>query len=163
MASFASIQPLVVTISAVQVKNLDLSPLNSWAALEPSELLDKAGQLELVFSWDRQADDPRELSEIPELRLWTLRADAIYPWLPWVLKRSGGQLCRHVAMLLPHGFHPNDGIYFGSESLDLWIPHRLFWLDAWSRQAGLNCRQGLAQMAAVLGFELDPSFWTNIS
>jgi hypothetical protein len=39
------------------------------------------------------------------------------------------------------------------------MTHRLFLLDGWARSQGLNCRQGLGQMAAVLGFELDSSFW----
>jgi hypothetical protein len=77
-----------------------------------------------------------------------------------VLERSRGTLTRHVAMLLPHGFSRSEGIRFAPESLDLWITHRLFWLDSWSMGAGVPCRQGLAQMAAVLGFELDPLFWS---
>lgn len=106
---------------------------------------------------------PRELSEIAELRLWSLRADAACPWLPLVLERSGGQLARHVAMLLPHQFNRSEGIRFAPESLELWITHRLFVLDDWARAGGLNCRQNLGQMAAVLGFELDPGFWERLS
>jgi hypothetical protein len=119
--------------------------------------------LSLDFDWPLQPGDPRELSELPELRLWSLRADALHPWLPLVLDRGGGQLCRHVAMLLPHRFSRHEGIRFAPESLELWITHRFFLLDHWSHERGLNCRQGLAQMAAVLGFELDPSFWEPIS
>jgi hypothetical protein len=96
------------------------------------------------------------------VRLWCLRADALHPWLPLMLERAGGQLTRHVAMLLPHGFQPNEGIRFSEGSLDLWITHRLFLLDHWGRSQGIECRQGLAQMAAVLGFELDPSFWATL-
>jgi hypothetical protein len=65
-------------------------------------------------------------------------------------------------MLLPHTFSRNEGIRFAPDSLELWITHRLFLLDAWSRAAGLNTRQGLGQMAAVLGFELDPEFWSAL-
>ena len=61
---------------------------------------------------------------------------------------------------LPHRFQPQEGIRFAEESLDLWVSHRLFLLDAWASESGLSCRQGLAQMAAVLGFELDPGFWS---
>ena len=49
-----------------------------------------------------------------------------------------------------------------NEALELWITHRLFGLDAWARLNGLSIRQGLAQMAAVLGFELDASFWDHL-
>ena len=86
-------------------------------------------------------------------------ADALLPWLPLLLERSSGQLTRHVAMLLPHGFSRSEGIRFAPESLELWITHRLFRLDAWTQEAGVPCRQKLSQMAAVLGFDLEPSFW----
>jgi hypothetical protein len=125
-------------------------------------LLAASGRLELSFSWPREAEDPRELSEIPELRLWSLRADAAHPWLPLVLERASGQLTRHVAMLLPHGFQRTEGIRFAPESLELWLTHRLFLLDGWLRSAGLNGRAGLGQMAAVLGYELDPDFWSRL-
>ncbi|MCP9801728.1 CRR6 family NdhI maturation factor [Synechococcus sp. RedBA-s] len=155
--------PSSLSVSAESVRSLDLSPLQPWSACAPADLLAAAGALDLSFDWPLQPEDPRELSELPELRLWSLRADALHPWLPLVLDRSGGQLCRHVAMVLPHGFSRHEGIRFAPESLELWITHRFFLLDHWSQERGLNCRQGLAQMAAVLGFELDPSFWESIS
>lgn len=153
--------PEPLKVSADQVRRLDLSPLAPLAALAPAQLLGSAGGLAIDFDWPREAQDPRELSEIPELRLWSLRADALHPWLPLVLERSGGQLTRHVAMLLPHGFSPTEGIRFAPESLDLWITQRLFLLDHWAAAAGLECRANLAQMAAVLGYELDPGFWSG--
>jgi hypothetical protein len=159
MADSFQAAPAVVTVTADQLRQLDLAPLSPWAALTPQVLVQRAGGLELQFNWPRAADDPRELSEIPELRLWALRADAAHPWLPLVLERGSGQLTRHVAMLLPHGFSRTEGIRFAAESLELWMTHRLFLLDGWARSQGLNCRQGLGQMAAVLGFELDSSFW----
>ncbi len=149
-------------VSAASIASLALEPLEPWAALSAAELVRRAGQLVLELEWPRLDSDPRELSEIPEVRLWCLRADALHPWLPLLLERAGGQLTRHVAMLLPHGFQRNEGIRFSEGSLDLWITHRLFLLDHWGRSQGLECRQGLAQMAAVLGFELDPSFWATL-
>lgn len=149
-------------IGAEVIRSLDLRPLEAWAALDPASLLASAASVELVFDWPRQADDPRELSEIPELRLWSLRADACHPWLPLLLERAGGQLTRHVAMLIPHGFQRTEGIRFAPESLELWLTHRLFLLDHWLAQAGLSGRAGLGQMAAVLGYELDPAFWTPL-
>ncbi len=149
-------------MSATQVRGLDLSPLAPLAGLAPAELLSVASGLAIAFDWPRQAEDPRELSEIPELRLWSLRADALHPWLPLVLERSGGQLTRHVAMLLPHGFSRTEGIRFAPESLELWITQRLFLLDHWAAAAGIECRANLGQMAAVLGYELDPGFWSVI-
>jgi len=149
--------PLLIDSGAIQ--NLDLTPLDPWASLTPASLVKGGAELVLDFDWPREPEDPRELSEIPEIRLWSLRADAAYPWLPLVLERSSGQLTRHVAMLLPHSFSRNEGIRFAAESLELWITHRLFSLDGWAQSHGLSCRQGLGQMAAVLGFELDANFW----
>lgn len=159
MAQAPSPVPQRLRIEADQIRDLDLSTLDALRRLTVPELLAGAGQLELAFEWPREPEDPRELSELPELRLWSLRADALLPWLPLLLERSSGQLTRHVAMLLPHGFSRSEGIRFAPESLELWITHRLFLLDAWSQAAGQPSRQGLAQMAAVLGFELDPTFW----
>lgn len=152
--------PGSIVVSATAIRTLDPTPLESLLRLPPTDYLARSGSIELQLDWPRQADDPRELSEIPEVRLWSLRVDALCPWLPVVLDRSGGQLTRHVAMLLPHGFNRQEGIRFAPESLELWITHRLFLLDEQARAAGLNCRAGLGQMAAVLGFELDPGFWS---
>ncbi|HYP03255.1 MAG TPA: CRR6 family NdhI maturation factor [Cyanobium sp.] len=162
MASLPPPAPDPVAVSAEQIRALDLTPLRSLALLAPSQLVERSGLLELGFTWPRPAEDPRELSEIAEVRLWSLRADAAHPWLPLLLERSGGTLTRHVAMLLPHVFSRNEGIRFAPDSLELWITHRLFLLDDWSRAAGLNTRHGLGQMAAVLGFELDPEFWSAL-
>ncbi len=152
--------PLI--ISATAIRSLDLSPLATLAALPPRQMVAIGAALTLDFDWPLAADDPRERSELPELRLWSLRADALCPWLPLLLDRSSGQLARHVAMLLPHGFSRSEGLRFAPESLELWITHRLFLLDAWAQADGLNIRQGLGQMAAVLGFDLDPAFWDPI-
>jgi hypothetical protein len=46
--------------------------------------------------------DPRELSEFPDIRLWFLRLDATYPWLPVLLDWRAGELARYAAMLVPH-------------------------------------------------------------
>jgi len=161
MASADAWTPLTIRVD--QVRALSLEPLAAMRELPTAAVLRRGADLELGFDWPRREDDPRELSEIAELRLWSLRADAACPWLPLVLERSGGQLARHVAMLLPHQFNRGEGLRFAPESLELWITHRLFVLDDWARAAGLNCRQNLGQMAAVLGFELDPGFWERFN
>ncbi|MFQ6539063.1 MULTISPECIES: CRR6 family NdhI maturation factor [Aphanothece] len=154
--------PAPVLVSSTAIGSLDLSPLAAWAALAPEQLLTFTGTLEISLDWPRADDDPRELSEIPEVRLWCLRADAVLPWLPLLIERSTGQLTRHVAMLLPHGFSRGEGIRFAPEALELWITHRLFLLDDWASSRQLNCRQGLVQMAAVLGLEVDAAFWDSL-
>jgi len=154
--------PEPVVVSADQVRQLDLSVLKPWLELAPAELLARTDQLSLSFDWPQAPEDPRELSEIAELRLWSLRADAHYPWMPLLLERSSGQLCRHVAMQLPHSFSRSEGIRFAPASLELWITHRLFGLEAWGRSQGIACRGQLTAMATVLGYELDPHFWTAL-
>ena len=154
--------PEPVLVSAEQVRQLDLSALKPWLELAPAELLARSGQLSLSFAWPQAPEDPRELSEIAELRLWSLRADAHYPWLTLLLERSSGQLCRHVAMQLPHSFSRSEGIRFAPASLELWITHRLFGLEAWGRSQGIACRGQLTAMATVLGYDLDPHFWTAL-
>ncbi len=151
--------PAPLRISRAQIRALDLSPLAPFTALPLADLLARAGQVELQLDWPTPPEDPRELSEIPEVRLWCLRADAECPWLPLLLERASGTVSRHVAMLLPHRFSRNEGLQFAPESLELWMSHRLFQLDALARLDHLDCRQGLAQMAAVLGYDLDPAFW----
>ena len=118
-----------LSISAAAIRQLDLTPLEGLATLPLGALLERSDSLSLAFEWPRSPEDPRELSEIAEVRLWSLRADALHPWLPLLLERSGGQLTRHVAMLLPHGFSRSEGIRFAAESLELWITHRLIGLE----------------------------------
>jgi len=150
-----------VQIDADAIRRLDLTPLQPWAARPLGEVLTLGASLELSFDWPRQADDPRELAECPEARLWALRADARHPWLPLVLERDQGSLIRHVAMVVPHRFSRTDGLRFEPEALELWITHRLMQLDdLCSQTLGRSMRGNLSQMAASLGYELDAGFWT---
>ncbi len=89
----------LVTIDAEAIRTLNLQALSTWMERPLQTLLDGGAALELRYEWPRQPDDPRELSECPEPRLWALRADARYPWLPLLLERTGGSLAQHVAML----------------------------------------------------------------
>jgi hypothetical protein len=56
-----------------------------------------------VINYEREDPyDPRELSEMSDVRLWFVRLDAAYPWLPIVLDWDAGELARYSAMLVPH-------------------------------------------------------------
>ena len=46
--------------------------------------------------------DAREFSEMSDVRLWFIRLDAAYPWLPIVLDCEAGEVARYAAMLVPH-------------------------------------------------------------
>jgi hypothetical protein len=151
-------QPVV--IDAVAIQTLDLRALNPWMERPLINLLGDGAGLELQYNWPRDADDPRELSECPEPRLWALRADAIYPWLPLVLERSGGSLIQHVAMVVPHDFSPSEGIRFDPQALEIWITHRFMLLDHLGQHLPQSQRGNLLQMAATIGYEVDAAFWT---
>ena len=151
-------QPVV--IDAVAIQTLDLRALNPWMERPLINLLGDGAGLELQYNWPRDASDPRELSECPEPRLWALRADAIYPWLPLVLERSGGSLIQHVAMVVPHDFSPSEGIRFDPQALEIWITHRFMLLDHLGQHLPQSQRGNLLQMAATIGYEVDAAFWT---
>ena len=149
-----------VLINAAAIRQLDLSPLTACTERPLSELLELGPVLDLHFDWPRDAEDPRELAECPEPRLWALRADARYPWLPLLLERDRGSLIRHVAMVVPHQFSRTDGLRFEPQALELWVTHRLMQLDDLCREQGRSMRGNLSQMAAALGYELDDQFWS---
>ena len=150
-----------VQINAAMIRQLDLSPLQAWSHRPLGELLEEGPVLELSFHWPREANDPRELAECPEPRLWALRADARFPWLPLLLERDRGSLIRHVAMVVPHDFSRSEGLRFDPQALELWITHRLMLLDdLCTATLGRSMRGNLTQMAASLGYELDDNFWT---
>jgi hypothetical protein len=152
-------ESLVINVSADQISRLDMSPLQELRQRPATALLELEDGLALQLEWPRADDDPRELSEVPECRLWSLRADALCPWLTLLLQRSDGQLSRHVAMQVLHEFSRTEGLRFDPDDLSLWISHRLFWLDDWGNQHGLALRGRLGQMAAVLGFNVEAGFW----
>ena len=153
-----------VLIDAESIRRLDLSPLQIWSDQPLKDLLEQGPILELNFHWPRDPDDPRELAECPEPRLWSLRADARYPWLPLMLERDRGSLIRHVAMVVPHSFNRTEGLRFDPQSLELWITHRLMQLDdLCQEQLDRTMRGNLSQMSAALGYELNDSFWALLN
>jgi hypothetical protein len=111
--------------------------------------------LEFKLDYTRDSQDPRELSEIPEVRLWFVRLDARYPYLPLLLNWQAGELARYVAMLVPHQFNRKDGIQYNPEALEIWVMQRVFILTDWLRNRELMDRSRLKFMTQVLGYELD--------
>ncbi|MFL2497161.1 MAG: CRR6 family NdhI maturation factor [Parasynechococcus sp.] len=153
-----------VLINADAIRRLDLTPLQPWSSQPLPSLLEQGPALALQFDWPRDPSDPRELAECPEPRLWAVRADARFPWLPLLLERDQGSLIRHVAMVVPHSFNRSEGLRFEPQALELWITHRLMQLDdLCTATLGRSQRGNLSQMAASLGYELDAGFWTLLS
>ncbi len=143
-------------ISDRALLSLDLSaiaaPIDRWSVTNPKQFnLD----LTLDIDYHRDPQDPRELSEIAEVRLWFIRLDACYPYLPLLLDWQAGELARYVAMLVPHQFSRKDGIQYNPEALEIWVMHRVFLLTDWMQQQQIADRSRLKFMTQMLGYELD--------
>ena len=92
-----------IKVNGCQIQNLDLSPVVAIIEdLLTKEVMAKSEQqLSFELDFPREETDPRELSEIPEVRLWFVRLDALYPWLPFLLNWKEGELARYAAIELP--------------------------------------------------------------
>lgn len=144
-----------INLNTACIEALDLAP----ARIAIERHLDQAQSPQFKFEilYPRSPDDPRELSEIPEVRLWFIRLDAAYPWLPYLLDWPGGELTRYAAMLVPHTFTKVEGIEFNPEALQIFVLQKLFVIHAWLGQSRNYAK--LQQMAQVLGYQIDPSFF----
>lgn len=162
-----------IALQASHFQTLDLTPAQQ--VIEPILSADSATETlsnkDLIFSFDiefpRAAEDPRELSEIPEVRLWFIRLDTQYPWLPLYLDWESGELSRYSAMLVPHQFSKMDGIRYNPEALEIFVMGKVFVLDAWLKEKGIDgrspgggaSRSRLKFMTQMLGYELDDALF----
>jgi len=89
-----------LTLDTETVNHLDLSMVQAQIDLMLENLTAHEQQLKFDITYEQEDDDPRELSEIPEIRLWYVRLDAAYPWIPFLLNWQEGELARYVAMLV---------------------------------------------------------------
>lgn len=154
-----------IAVSFNQIRSLDLSTVTElvegWRS--HNELADYEQQVQFAIDFPRKEGDPRELSEIPEIRLWFLRLDSVYPWFPFLLDWQSGELARYTAMLIPHQFHRSDGIQFNPEALEIYIMGKLFVLADWLKAQNLNSTPRLSAIAQLFGYELDSSFWSLLT
>ncbi len=155
---------LKINLDTNAINNLDLVPAQT--VIEPL-LKDKTiaqyeQQLQLAIAYERAENDPRELSEIPEIRLWFIRLDAVYPWLPFLLDWKAGELARYAAMLVPHQFNRSEGIIYNPEALEIFMTNKIFVLSDWLKQQDIPSRARLKSMAQILGYELDDVFFDMI-
>ncbi|MEI6427571.1 MAG: CRR6 family NdhI maturation factor [Pseudanabaena sp. ELA607] len=159
----------VINLNTACINSLDLSParivIERFLADPAVTTLDQDAQpdqaVTFAIHWEQEASDPRELSEIPEVRLWFLRLDAVYPWLPYILDWRT-ELSRYTAMLVPHEFkREGDGyrLEYNAEALDLFMMGKIFTIQHWLKQRGITSTAKLQQMAQSLGFEIDAEFW----
>ncbi len=146
-----------ININPTAIANLDITP----AQIVIDKVLDKSTDELLQFKifFDREPSDPRELSEIPEVRLWFIRLDAVYPWLPYILDWREGELGRYAAMLVPHEFHQTTGIEYNFEALQIFVMQKIFVISNWLKAQGIDSTDKLQQMTQVLGYEIDQEFF----
>lgn len=141
---------------------LDLSSVKNQITPWLAKIADYEQQLQLAIAFERAENDPRELSEIPEIRLWYVRLDTIYPWLPFLLDWKAGELARYAAMLVPHQFNRSEGIIFNPEALEIFVMNKIFVLSDWLKEQGIPERSRLKSMAQLFGYELNDAFFNMI-
>ena len=154
-----------IYINQACIESLDISPakivieklLANWDETAES---DRQFQIELI--WNKEVGDPRELSEISEVRLWFVRLDATYPWFCYLLDWRS-ELSRYAAMLVPHQFkREGDGyvLQYNPEALELFVMQKVFVISLWLKSRGIDSTAKLQQMTQSLGYEIDSAFFS---
>jgi hypothetical protein len=154
----------VIYVNQACIESLDITPakivieklLANWDETPEG---DRQFQIELV--WDKEDGDPRELSEISEVRLWFVRLDATYPWFSYLLDWRT-ELSRYAAMLVPHEFkREGDGyvLQYNPEALELFVMQKVFTISLWLKSRGIESTAKLQQMTQSLGYEIDSGFF----
>ena len=152
--------PITFYLPAKAIQALDLTPGHELMKTLMADPVRAAQQVQCAIDWPRSPDDPRELSEIPEVRLWFIRWDTVCPWMPYFLNWRQGELARYAAMLVPHQFNPRAGIVYNPEALEIFVYQKIFVLMRWFKQQKLGSLSMLRDMALVFGFEVQPEFLT---
>lgn len=154
-----------ILLTDLVVQSLDLAP--AIAIIEPllasADLLGSEHTLSFNIDITRDPLDPRELSELPEVRLWFIRLDSHYPWLPLLLDWENGELGRYAAMLVPHQFSPSEGIRYNPEGLEIFVMQKIFVISEWLKTQGHTSYTKLKFMTQVLGYEIDDGLFELLS
>lgn len=139
------------------INSLDLSPATTVIdkILEQKNIASKEQQLRFDVQYNLEAGDPRELSEIPEVRLWFIRLDAKYPWLAFLLDWQSGEFVRYAAMLVPHQFSSSEGIQYNPEALEIFLMQKTFILKDWLKMQNIPSQSRIKSMAKLLGYDLE--------
>jgi hypothetical protein len=152
---------LIINLNVRQLETLDLSPVQSvlenW--IQTRTLFEHEQEIQFQIDYPQAPDQAQEFPDIPEVRLWFIRLDSIYPWLAYWLDWRAGELIRYAAMMVPHEFSPREGIQFNPQALDLFLMHKVFTIHHWLKQNGVERPQKLKQMAELFGYELDDAFF----
>jgi hypothetical protein len=154
-----------ILLTDLVVQTLDLAP--AIAVIEPllasADLLGSEQTLSFNIDITRDPLDPRELSELPEVRLWFIRLDSQYPWLPLLLDWESGELGRYAAMLVPHQFSPSEGIRYNPEGLEIFVMQKIFIISEWLKAQGHTSYTKLKFMTQMLGYEIDDGLFELLS
>lgn len=152
--------PNIITLNAQCLVSLDISPVQTMIDSWPEDVgAACSAEIQFQIDYPREPNDPRELSEIPEIRMWFIRLDAQYPWLPLCLDWKAGELARYAAMLVPHQFHRTEGIKYNPEALEIFLMNKIFTIAQWLKQQGVPSKSKLMSMANLLGYDLDESLF----
>lgn len=158
---------MTITIKLTQdsIDRLDLSPLKK--ELDPilsgGNLTEYEQRFQFEFDYPRDPTDPRELSEVPEIRLWFLRLDTVYPWFIFFLDWRNGELARYTAMLVPHQFSRAEGIQFNPEALELFVMRKVFVLYDWLLEKEISGYGRIISFSQMLGYEVEESFFESLA
>jgi hypothetical protein len=155
---------ITIALNTEHFQNLDLSPVQTVLSqmLQEGAIASSEQQLNFEINYDRDPEDPREYSEIPEVRLWFIRLDSRYPWLPFLLDWKGGELPRYTAMLVPHQFHRTEGLQYNPEALEIFLMQKIFVLRDWLYEQGIPSKSRLMSMSQMLGYDLAEEFFVSI-
>ncbi|NEQ96032.1 MAG: CRR6 family NdhI maturation factor [Cyanothece sp. SIO2G6] len=156
--------PTTFSLTTSTINQLDLSTVQQTVAAWKTQgsLSQRYQSVRFTIDYAKEPSDPRELSEIPEVRLWFIRLDVCYPWFPFLLDWEAGELARYTAMLVPHQFSRSEGIQYNPEALEIFVMQKVFVLTSWMRSHGLAGRNKLKLMTKSLGYELDDTFFDLI-
>lgn len=154
-----------IALNTENLNNLDISPVEIVISqlLQEGAIASSEQQLNFEINYSQEPEDPRELSEIPEVRLWFIRLDSRYPWLPFLLDWKRGELARYTAMLVPHQFHRTEGIQYNPEALEIFLMQKIFVLRDWLDRQGIPSKSRLMSISQILGYDLDEEFFVSIS
>ncbi|NJK66890.1 MAG: CRR6 family NdhI maturation factor [Microcoleus sp. CSU_2_2] len=155
---------IMISIDADRINSLDLSPVQTVIDKWVSEgaIAKYEQQIQFEIEYPREELDPREISEIPEVRLWFIRLDSYYPWLPFLLDWKAGELARYAAMLVPHQFHRSEGIQYNPEALEMFLMSKIFVLTDWLNQQEIPSKSKLMAMSQMFGYDLEEDFFDVI-
>lgn len=157
-----------VVIDNDAIRGLDLSPfqvatgITSPLSAEPKDYLERTIGFSINYTRE-DPGDPRELSEFPDIRLWFVRLDATYPWLPVLLDWRAGELARYAAMLVPHQMNMRMGVVFNPEALELFIMNKVMVVYTWLKKHNVpKPRLKTSDMARMLGFGIGDDLFNLI-